>query len=163
MDIYINVYNMHPINSYIQYVGVGAYHSAISVGDIEISFSKKKGIYYTKKNNTQEFLKDSIFIDTSYLHDFEIYNKINSFDYLFNASSYDIITNNCNHFTKTIVDKIFFKEAPSYINRLADFLFCFTCLLPYDFIMSAQRNTVPEEQEIKLPLLIEELEQDFFF
>ena len=106
MDIYINVYNMHPINSYIQYVGVGAYHSAISVGDIEISFSKKKGIYYTKKNNTQEFLKESIFIDTSYLHDFEIYNKINSFDYLFNASSYDVITNNCNHFTKTITHKV---------------------------------------------------------
>lgn len=163
MDIYINIYNMHPLNDYLQYIGVGAYHSAISVGDIEISFGKKKGIYYTKKNNTQEFLRDSILIDKTYLHDYEIYNKINSFEYMFNASSYDVITNNCNHFTKTIVDKIFFKDSPSYINRLADFLSCFTCILPYDFIMSIQRNTVPEEQEIKLPLLIEEIEQGLFF
>ena len=39
-NIYLNVYDIHPINNYIWNIGLGTYHSAIEIYKKEYTFNK---------------------------------------------------------------------------------------------------------------------------
>ena len=36
--IYLNIYDLSPINYYLQSIGLGAYHTGVQIGNIEYSY-----------------------------------------------------------------------------------------------------------------------------
>ena len=48
----------------------------------------------------------------------------------FNINSYDMLKNNCNHFSDELCMILVDSSIPNYVNRLALIFSCFPCLVP---------------------------------
>lgn len=159
IDIYLNIYDIHPINCFFDNLGLGAYHTAIMIGNREYSFSRKKGIYYVHLDNTSN-LKKSIYMGTINEEENNIINLISTYSDEFNEKTYCYLNNNCNHFTNSVLSSLFIKNIPDYINRLANFMSVISCFIPYEYFYSLQVTCVCEEYEIKITNLLTDLETD---
>ena len=128
-------------------LGLGAYHTAIQVGKQEFTFggniySHESGIYITAPRCNRSFVfkyaipvfnpkdpEDAVLT----LTEFEIYHVlVPRLGQRFLADSYDILTNNCNHFTNHFLREITGRRygLPSYLNRAAYIGSYFHCLVP---------------------------------
>lgn len=154
IDIYLNIYDIHNSNYILESFGIGAYHSAIKINNIEISFSKKKGIYYLKLENAPK-VKESIFISSIDMNENELYEYIYKCNYKYNSNTYNYLENNCNNFTNEILEILFKKKIPNHVNRLACIFRNISCILPHNLINNSQENTIPEMDEIPLIDLIQ--------
>jgi len=153
LDIYLNIYDIHRANNVLDIFGLGAYHTAIQINDLEISFSLSKGIYYVKLENIQK-QKDSVYISSIDMKEIDIYLFIDQFSNEFNKRSYNYLNNNCNHFTNKILFSLFKRQNPNYINRLACIGSCLSCLLPHNALINSQEHNVNEYNEINIKDLI---------
>ena len=87
-NIYLNVYDIHPINNYIWNIGLGTYHSAIEIYKKEYTFNKNGIIKIKAKSLSEIPLRQSILIgNTNKLED-EIDTIVNSMNYNFQSSTY---------------------------------------------------------------------------
>lgn len=55
----------------------------------------------------------------------------------FGPNDYNLIRKNCNHFANSLVYQLVGKQAPGYINRIADVGACCSCLLPKKMLENA--------------------------
>ncbi|KAG2254887.1 hypothetical protein Bca52824_085023 [Brassica carinata] len=116
VPVYLNVYDLTPINGYAYWFGLGVYHSGVEVHGIEYAFGAHEypstGIFEGNRSNakglpTMEELAE-----------------------IYKGSSYNLITKNCNHFCDEICVKLTGNPIPSWVNRLARIGFMCNCVLP---------------------------------
>ena len=55
----------------------------------------------------------------------------------FGPDRYNLIRRNCNHFANALVWRLLRRTIPGYVNRLADFGVCCSCLIPKKFLEEA--------------------------
>ena len=158
--LYINVYglkNFAQCNKVCNPVGLGVYHSALQVGRYEFAFGgnplrSDSGIYITpaRRNNVFDFLyaipvradDDSPVCE---LTAFEIYNVlIPRLGQRYTADAYDVLTNNCNHFTQELLQILTAgrHRLPRHINKMANTCSIFHCIVPKRYL-----NAPPEINE----------------
>lgn len=58
----------------------------------------------------------------------------------FPGTSYNIVTQNCNHFANALVTKLLNKPIPGYVNRLANLGGMVSCLIPSQLLTDAPVN-----------------------
>jgi len=63
----------------------------------------------------------------------------------FQGTSYNLLTNNCNHFTSYLCQKLTGRPAPRWINRAASVGLSLPCLIPTDWITPPECDTVDGE------------------
>jgi hypothetical protein len=134
--VFVNLYDLSPMNDYLVPVGCGLHHSGIEISGVEYSFGSGAGIFEgpPKEASGARFryqLEMGAFEGGS--------KELNrALDDLrsegFGNSKYNLVKRNCNHFCDALVYKLLKIRIPRYVNRWADLGNCCSCLLPKELL-----------------------------
>lgn len=139
--VYLNVYDLAPINEYTHSLGVGFYHSGVEISGKEYTFAASAGIFdHTPKAAPPAKFREQIEIGTIEGGLAEVQDAIQDLNYKFGPNDYNILENNCNHFSKALCWKLTQKSIPAYVNRTADVGACCSCLVPKQLLEGAPVN-----------------------
>lgn len=77
--IYLNVYDHNMFNNITSFLGFGFYHLGIEIYGTEYSFNLDKGVFsISPKSNENYQYKETIYLGSTNLNYYEIYNIINN-------------------------------------------------------------------------------------
>ncbi|KAM3315159.1 hypothetical protein ACQJBY_033736 [Aegilops geniculata] len=153
--VYLNVYDLTPMNGYIYWAGLGIFHSGIEVHGVEYAFGAHdyptSGVFEVEPRQCPGFrFRRSIFLGTTCLDPIQVrqFMELQSVNY--NGDSYHLIMKNCNHFCKDMCYKLTGSKIPKWVNRLARIGAICNCLLPESLKISPvghDPNSQPEDSE----------------
>ncbi|KAK9145015.1 hypothetical protein Sjap_004918 [Stephania japonica] len=103
VPVNLNVYDLHPINGSIYWLGLGLYHSGIQVHGVEYEFrghdTPSTGIFRGKPRECPGLtFRKSILIGRTDLGPHEVHKFMEDLSKSYTGTSYNLITKNCNHF-----------------------------------------------------------------
>lgn len=123
--VFLNIYDLSPMNKYLRFLTLGLYHSAVEIDGNEISFGGGSqpiggsGIFIGDPLYKQNYpLIETRFVGTIKSKS-QIDKVINELESTFMSDQYNVMKKNCNHFTEEFCYRLLKKHIPSYINRLA--------------------------------------------
>lgn len=134
-EVFLNVYDLTPLNSYSIWLGFGVFHTGIEVYGMEYGFGAHdysiSGVFEVEPKSCPGF-SYRCSISLGYLNmsasEFREFIEAMASDY--HGNTYHLISKNCNHFTDDISQRIIGKRIPGWVNRLAKLGALFSCLLP---------------------------------
>ncbi|GMN35332.1 hypothetical protein TIFTF001_005224 [Ficus carica] len=135
VPVYLNVYDLTPINGYAYWLGLGVYHSGVQVHGVEYAFGahdhSTTGIFEVEPKLCPGFtFRKSILIGRTDLGPKDVRSLMEKLAEDYSGNTYHLITKNCNHFCNDVCLKLTGKPIPRWVNRLARLgLFC-NCVLP---------------------------------
>ncbi|KAL8216816.1 hypothetical protein R6Q57_023653 [Mikania cordata] len=135
VPVYLNVYDLTPINGYAYWVGLGVYHSGVQVHGVEYAYGAHErsttGIFEVEPRKCPGFtFRKSILIGRTDFGLREVRSFIEKLETEYTGNSYNLITRNCNHFCNDLCLRLTSKPIPSWVNRLARLGFLCNCVLP---------------------------------
>ncbi|KAH1065698.1 hypothetical protein J1N35_030685 [Gossypium stocksii] len=133
--VYLNVYDLTPMNGYFYWAGLGIYHSGVEVHGVEYAFGAHdyptSGVFEVEPRQCPGFkFRKSIFIGTTSLDPLQVREFMECNSARFNGDTYHLIVKNCNHFCKDICYRLTGKHIPKWVNRLARIGSMCNCILP---------------------------------
>jgi deubiquitinase DESI2 len=81
----------------------------------------------------------------SYLEESEIDAVIHDLSQKFQGTSYNLLTQNCNHFTSQLCIALTSRAAPNWLNRAASIGLALPCVVPKDWIAPPDHDTADGE------------------
>ncbi|XP_010275412.1 PREDICTED: deSI-like protein At4g17486 [Nelumbo nucifera] len=144
-ELYLNVYDLTPVNNYLYWFGLGIFHSGIELHGLEYGFGAHEyptsGIFEVEPRSCPGFIyRRSVLLGTTEMSrsDFRLFMEHLSGNY--HGDTYHLIAKNCNHFTDDVCMRLTGKRIPGWVNRLARLgSFC-NCLLPESIQVTAVRH-----------------------
>eukprot|EP00252_Welwitschia_mirabilis_P023352 TRINITY_DN6578_c0_g2_i1.p1 TRINITY_DN6578_c0_g2~~TRINITY_DN6578_c0_g2_i1.p1 ORF type:complete len:221 (+),score=35.25 TRINITY_DN6578_c0_g2_i1:607-1269(+) len=146
--VYLNVYDLTPINGYTHWFGLGIYHSGIEVHGVEYGFGaheySSSGVFEVEPKKCPGFtFRKSICMGATNLCPRTLRDFIEHLAAYYNGNSYHLIVKNCNHFSNDVCLKLTGNPIPRWVNRLARLgLFC-NCVLPVGLHVAAVKKPSP--------------------
>ncbi|PKA53626.1 DeSI-like protein [Apostasia shenzhenica] len=146
--VYLNVYDLTPLNGCMYCTGLGLFHSGIEasttdphftnmlpVHDMEYAFGgherPSSGVFEVKPRRFPGLrLRRSIFMGTTALDPAQVRKFLEHQVANYHGDTYHIIVKNCNHFCKDLCHKLTGNPIPKWVNRLADIGYSCNCLFP---------------------------------
>ncbi|KAH1056581.1 hypothetical protein J1N35_034646 [Gossypium stocksii] len=124
VPVYLNVYDLTPINGYAYWLGLGIYHSGVQVHGVEYGFGAHEhsatGIFEVEPRQCPGFsFRKSILIGRTDLGPKEVRSFMEKLATDYSGNTYHLITKNCNHFCNDVCIQLTGKPIPSWVNRLA--------------------------------------------
>ncbi|KAK9153234.1 hypothetical protein Sjap_000714 [Stephania japonica] len=121
--VYLNVYDLHPVNGSIHWLGLGLYHSGIQVHGVEYEFgghdSPSTGIFRGKPRECPGLtLRKSILIGRTDLGPHEVHKFMEELSKSYTGTSYNLITKSATT-SQRREPRLTGKRIPRWINRLA--------------------------------------------
>ncbi|KAI9076570.1 hypothetical protein K1719_041556 [Acacia pycnantha] len=147
-NVYLNVYDLTPVNNYFYMFGIGIYHSGIEVHGMEYGFGAHEyptsGVFEVEPRSCPGFIfRRSVFLGTTDMSISEFRCFMESLASKYHGDTYHLIAKNCNHFTDEVCQQLTGKPIPAWVNRLARVgSFC-NCLLPESLQVAAVAH-IPE-------------------
>uniref|UniRef100_A0A5B6ZLH7 PPPDE domain-containing protein n=2 Tax=Davidia involucrata TaxID=16924 RepID=A0A5B6ZLH7_DAVIN len=143
--VYLNVYDLTPMNGYAYWAGFGIFHSGVEVHGVEYAFGAhdypSSGVFEVEPRQCPGFkFRKSILIGTTCLDPLQVREFMERHSASYNGDTYHLIVKNCNHFCKDICYKLTGKPIPKWVNRLAKIGAIFNCVLPEALKISAVRH-----------------------
>ncbi|KAK9129942.1 hypothetical protein Sjap_010429 [Stephania japonica] len=131
--VYLNVYDLTPMNGYLYWAGVGIFHTGVEVHGVEYAFGAHdyptSGVFEVEPRQCPGFkFRRSIFMGTTRMDPVQVREFMEHQSVNYNGDSYHLIVKNCNHFCKDICYKLTGNSIPKWVNRLARIV-C-NCILP---------------------------------
>lgn len=135
VPVYLNVYDLTPINGYAYWFGLGVYHSGVQVHDTEYAFGAHDrpttGIFEVEPKRCPGFtFRKSILIGRTDMGPRDVRSLMEKLAETYKGNTYNLITKNCNHFCKDVSLELTGKPIPRWVNRLARLGFFCNCVLP---------------------------------
>uniref|UniRef100_A0A5B6ZYS9 PPPDE domain-containing protein n=1 Tax=Davidia involucrata TaxID=16924 RepID=A0A5B6ZYS9_DAVIN len=135
VPVYLNVYDLTPINGYAYWLGLGVYHSGVQVHGVEYAFGAHEhpttGIFEVEPKLCPGFtFRKSILIGRTDMGPKEVRAFMEKLAEEYSGNTYNLITKNCNHFCNDACLQLAGKPIPSWVNRLARLGFLCNCVLP---------------------------------
>ncbi|KAL4335863.1 hypothetical protein GQ457_07G010790 [Hibiscus cannabinus] len=133
--LYLNVYDLTPINNFIYWLGLGVFHSGIQVHGMEYGFGVHKyptsGVFEVEPRSFPGFIfRKSVLVGSTDMSRSEFRLFMEQISDKYHGDTYHLIDKNCNHFTDDVCMQLTGKHIPGWVNRLARLgAFC-KCLLP---------------------------------
>ncbi|OAY63629.1 DeSI-like protein [Ananas comosus] len=143
--LYLNVYDLTPINDYIYWLGFGIFHSGIEVHGMEYGFGAHEypasGVFEVEPKSCPGYVfRRSVCLGTIDMSPSEFRLFIENLAGQYHGDTYHLIAKNCNHFTNDVCMRLTGKSIPGWVNRLARLgSFC-NCLLPESIQVTAVRH-----------------------
>ncbi|KAI4379453.1 hypothetical protein MLD38_005748 [Melastoma candidum] len=134
-QVFLNVYDLTPINNYTYLFGLGIFHSGIEVHGKEYGFGAHdfplSGVFEVEPRNCPGFLyRNSIQLGKINMPPSEFRTFMEDMASEYHGDTYQLISKNCNHFTDDLSRRLTGRHIPGWVNRLARLgAFC-SCLLP---------------------------------
>ncbi|GAB2284952.1 hypothetical protein Dimus_019407 [Dionaea muscipula] len=124
VPVYLNVYDLTPINGYAYWLGLGVYHSGVQVHEVEYAFGAHdhdtSGIFEVEPKHCPGFtFRKSLLIGRTDLGAKEVRGLMEKLAQDYQGNTYHLIRKNCNHFCKDVCIQLTGKPIPSWVNRLA--------------------------------------------
>ncbi|XP_044475850.1 deSI-like protein At4g17486 [Mangifera indica] len=143
--VYLNVYDLTPMNGYVYWAGLGIYHSGVEVHGVEYAFGAHdyptSGVFEVEPRQCPGFkFRKSMYIGTTCLDPIQVREFMERESANYNGNTYHLIVKNCNHFCKDICSKLTGKPVPKWVNRLANIGSICNCILPEALKISAVRH-----------------------
>ncbi|POO03144.1 DeSI-like protein [Trema orientale] len=143
--VYLNVYDLTPMNGYVYWAGLGIFHSGVEVHGVEYAFGAHdyptSGVFEVEPRQCPGFkFRKSIFIGTTCLDPIQVREFMERQSARYNGDTYHLIVKNCNHFCKDICYKLTGKSIPKWVNRLAKIGSICNCMLPEALKISAVQH-----------------------
>ncbi|KAI8548785.1 hypothetical protein RHMOL_Rhmol07G0300900 [Rhododendron molle] len=143
--VYLNVYDLTPMNGYVYWAGFGIFHSGVEVHGVEYAFGAHdyptSGVFEVEPRQCPGFkFRKSILIGTTRLDAVQVREFMERHSASYNGDTYHLIVKNCNHFCKDICYKLTGKPIPKWVNRLAKLGSTFSFVLPESLKISAVRH-----------------------
>ncbi|OWM69582.1 deSI-like protein At4g17486 [Punica granatum] len=135
VPVYLNVYDLTPINGYAYWVGLGVYHSGVQVHGVEYAFGAHEypttGIFEGQPKQCDGFtFRKTILIGKTDLGPAQVRAVMEELAEEYRGNAYNLITKNCNHFCNDACIRLTGNQIPSWVNRLARIGFLCNCVLP---------------------------------
>lgn len=158
--VYLNVYDLTPVNNYLYWFGLGIFHSGIEAHGFEYGYGaheySSSGVFEVEPRNCPGFIfRRSVLLGTTSMSPSDFRSFMEKLSRKYHGDTYHLIAKNCNHFTEEVCLQVTGKPIPGWINRMARVgSFC-NCILPE----SIQLSTVgqPEALEFSGQLVPENL------
>lgn len=149
--VYLNVYDLTPMNGYVYWAGLGIFHSGVEVHGVEYAFGahdySTSGVFEVEPRQCPGYkFRKSIFIGTTCLDPVQVREFMEQHSTNYNGDTYHLIVKNCNHFCKDVCYRLTGKTIPKWVNRLAKIGSVCNCLLP-DGLRVAAVHHDPDFQE----------------
>ncbi|KAK1570075.1 hypothetical protein QYE76_067187 [Lolium multiflorum] len=143
--VYLNVYDLTPVNGYVFWVGLGIFHSGIEVHGVEYAFGAHdysiSGVFEVEPRQCPGFkFRKSIFVGTTCLDPLQVRAFMETQSVNYNGDIYHLISKNCNHFCEDICKKLTGNSIPKWVNRLARMGAVCNCILPESLKINAVRH-----------------------
>ncbi|KAI3709488.1 hypothetical protein L2E82_39250 [Cichorium intybus] len=147
-QVYLNVYDLTPINSYSIWMGFGIFHSGIQVYGMEYGYGAHdfpiSGVFEVEPKSCPGFVyRCSIPLGHVTKSPSEFREFIETVASEYHGDTYHLISKNCNHFTDDISQRLTGKSIPGWVNRLAKLGAVCSCLLPESLQVNAVKQ-LPE-------------------
>nr|GMC50360.1 deSI-like protein At4g17486 isoform X1 [Ipomoea batatas] len=148
--LYLNVYDLTPVNNYLYWFGLGVFHSGIEVHGLEYGFGAhdfpSSGVFEVEPRSCPGFMfRRSILLGSTDMSRSEVRSFMERLSNKYHGDSYHLIAKNCNHFSNEVCMHLTGKPIPGWVNRLARVgSFC-NCLLPENIQVAAVRR-LPDRQ-----------------
>jgi len=149
-SLYLNVYDLTPINNYIYWFGLGVFHSGIEVHGLEYGFGAHEypssGVFEVEPRSCPGFIyRRSVLLGHTDMTRGEFRSFMEHLSSNYHGDTYHLIVKNCNHFTDEVSKRITGKPIPAWVNRAARLgSFC-NCLLPESIRVAAVRHLPDHE------------------
>ncbi|XP_062029761.1 deSI-like protein At4g17486 isoform X2 [Rosa rugosa] len=143
--LYLNVYDLTPVNNYLYWFGFGVFHSGIEVHGMEYGFGAHEypssGVFEVEPRSCPGFIfRRSVLLGSTDMSRTELRSFMEQLSGKYHGDTYHLIAKNCNHFTDEVCLRLTGKPIPGWVNRLARVgSFC-NCLLPENIQLSAVRH-----------------------
>ncbi|KAM5573036.1 deSI-like protein [Rosa sericea] len=143
--LYLNVYDLTPVNNYLYWFGFGVFHSGIEVHGMEYGFGAHEypssGVFEVEPRSCPGFIfRRSLLLGSTDMSRTELRSFMEQLSGKYHGDTYHLIAKNCNHFTDEVCLRLTGKPIPGWVNRLARVgSFC-NCLLPENIQLSAVRH-----------------------
>lgn len=150
--VYLNVYDLTPMNGYAYWAGFGIFHSGVEVHGVEYAFGAhdypSSGVFEVEPRQCPGFkFRRSILIGTTNLDPVRVREFMEHHAANYHGDTYHLIVKNCNHFCNDICYNLTGKQIPGWVNRLAKLGSVFSCVLPEALRVSAVQHCIPNENE----------------
>ncbi|PKA65507.1 DeSI-like protein [Apostasia shenzhenica] len=135
VPVYLNVYDLTPINGYAYWLGLGVYHSGVQVHGVEYAYGAHEqpstGIFEGEPRSCPGFaFRKSILIGRTDMGPREVRALMEDLAEIFTGNTYNLISKNCNHFCNEACLRLTGNPIPRWVNRLANLGFLCKCVLP---------------------------------
>ncbi|KAK8510852.1 hypothetical protein V6N11_053682 [Hibiscus sabdariffa] len=143
--LYLNVYDLTPMNNYLYWFGIGIFHSGIEVHGLEYGFGAHEyptsGVFEVEPKSCPGFIfRRSILLGSTNLSRSEFRSLMEQLSQKYHGDTYHLIAKNCNHFTNEVCLQLTGKHIPGWVNRLAQLGSLCNCLLPESIQVTAVRH-----------------------
>ncbi|KAL7181806.1 hypothetical protein ACSBR1_040666 [Camellia fascicularis] len=151
VPVYLNVYDLTPINGYAYWLGLGVYHSGVLVHGVEYAFGAHDhpttGIFEVEPKHCPGFtFRKSILIGRTDMGPKEVRTFMEKLAEEYSGNTYNLITKNCNHFCNDACLRLTGKPIPRWVNRLARLGFLCNCVLPVGLNETKVRHIREEDR-----------------
>lgn len=118
--VFLNVYDLHDSNAWLQRIGMGLFHTGVEVGGMEYSFNEA-GIFKCtpKRTPPPAVFRESIQIGVHEGSANEVSQIIRELREEFSPGTYNLVNKNCNAFSNEFCIKLVQTPIPKWVNRLA--------------------------------------------
>ncbi|XP_054784038.1 deSI-like protein At4g17486 [Prosopis cineraria] len=135
VPVYLNVYDLTPINGYAYWFGLGVYHSGVQVHGVEYAFGAHEysttGIFEAEPRRCDGFaFRKTILVGKTDMGAEEVRCVMEELAGEYKGNAYNLITKNCNHFCNDACIRLTGNPIPNWVNRLARIGFLCNCVLP---------------------------------
>ncbi|MBA0621551.1 hypothetical protein Godav_007163 [Gossypium davidsonii] len=122
--LYLNVYDLTPMNNYLFWFGLGIFHSGIEVYGLEYGYGAHEyptsGVFELEPRSCPGFIfRRSVLLGSTNMSRSEFRLFIEQLSQKYHGDTYHLITKNCNHFTDEVCLQLTGKPIPGWVNRLA--------------------------------------------
>jgi hypothetical protein len=136
--IFLNVYDLSPVNDFLYFAGMGLHHSGVEIMGSEYSFASGAGIFESSpKLAPGAKFREQIELGSYEGGQAELKTALSVLRDDYGPDDYNLIRKNCNHFSNALIWKLMNKAMPGHVNRLADIGMCFSCLIPRKLLENA--------------------------
>lgn len=133
--VYLNVYDLTPMNGYFYWAGIGVFHTGVEVHGVEYAFGAHdyptSGVFEVEPRQCPGFkFRKSILIGTTYMDPIQVREFIEQQSTYYSGDTYQLVRKNCNHFCEDICYRLTGNRIPKWVNRLARIGSICNCILP---------------------------------
>eukprot|EP00892_Ulva_mutabilis_P011658 jgi/Ulvmu1/8865/UM049_0047.1 len=146
--VIVNVYDLADFNSYLNWAGLGAYHTGVQCHGREYAFGAHpydcSGIFDTAPMEApgEVAFRCSIQVgETSYSED-ELLEVIDEMGLHYSGQRYHLLQQNCNNFSSDLCFALCGNRPPGWTNRLAGVAVALHCLCPSSIVPPLQPPTM---------------------
>ncbi|KAG6476532.1 hypothetical protein ZIOFF_065774 [Zingiber officinale] len=146
--LYLNIYDISPVNKYLYYLGLGIFHSGIEAHGMEYGFGAHEfsmsGVFEVEPKSCPGFIfRRSVWLGTTNMCRSEFRLFIEDISEKYYGDTYHLMDKNCNHFTDEVSMLLIGKPIPGWVNRLAKIGSCCSCIFPENIRIEAAGELPP--------------------